>query len=71
MQDIKKFQKINYPIKKYLFCICIIGIMCYVYFIDKFYLNIMNFVFGLSMAFILNRKLIAGVVKSILKKLNL
>ena len=23
MQDIKKFQKINYPIKKYLFCICI------------------------------------------------
>lgn len=71
MADIKKFQKINYYYKKYLFCVFIVGIMCYVYFIDKFYLNILNFVIGFSMAFILNRNLITAVVKSILKKLNL
>lgn len=71
MADIKKFQKINYYYKKYLFCVFIVGIMCYVYFIDKFYLNILNFVIGFSMAFILNRNLITAVVKSVLKKLNL
>lgn len=69
MFDIQKFQKISYCYKKYLFCIGVVGIMCGIYYVDFLYLNILNFMAGVSIAFLLNRNLVLNIVKSMIKKM--
>lgn len=69
MIDVQKFQKIQYCYKKYLFCIGVMGIMCGIYYVDLFYLNILNFIAGVSIAFLLNRKMVLHIVKSMMKKI--
>ena len=69
MIDVQKFQKIQYCYKKYLFCIGVMGIMCVIYYVDLFYLNILNFIAGVSIAFLLNRKMVLHIVKSMMKKI--
>lgn len=71
MLDIKKFQKMKYYYGRYSFCVCFIGVMCYIYYIDNFYLNIFNLLIGFGMAFYLNRNLIITVVQNILKRINI
>lgn len=71
MIDIKKFQRIKYCYKKYLFCVLSIGIMSYVNMVDIVYLNILNFIIGFIIAFILNRKLFISIVRTTLKKMQL
>lgn len=70
MYDIQKLQKMTYCYKKYLICIGVIGIMCGIYYIDYLYLNVINFIAGVSIAYILNRKLVITVFKSMMKKIK-
>lgn len=70
MYDIQKLQKMTYCYKKYLICIGVIGIMCGIYYIDHLYLNVINFIAGVSIAYILNRKLVITVFKSMMKKIK-
>lgn len=69
MYDIQKFQKISYCYKKYLLCLGVVGIMCGIYYVDLLYLNILNFIAGVGIAFLLNRKLVLNIVKGLLKKM--
>ena len=69
MYDIQKFQKISYCYKKYLLCLGVVGIMCGIYYVVLLYLNILNFIAGVGIAFLLNRKLVLNIVKGLLKKM--
>ena len=43
--------------------------MCGIYYVDLLYLNILNFIAGVGIAFLLNRKLVLNIVKGLLKKM--
>ena len=65
MYDVKKFQPISYNIKKIVFSLVVLVGMCVVCWINDFALNIVNLAIGITFAFVLNRKLIRNILRSL------
>lgn len=68
MINVRKFVKIKYNYKKIVVYLAILILMCVVCFFRNPYLNIVNFVVGMVMFVILNRKLLAVIFRKIFKK---
>lgn len=67
----KKFQPVDYKIKKQLLCYSLIIFMLFICFLRNYYLNILNAIFGFSIFFIINTdflKMIFNKTKSLVKK---
>lgn len=67
MIDSKKFQKMDYNIKKQILLLFIIVIMLIMCFMQRFWVNVVNIVFGIAMCLILNKNMLLTIAKKIKK----
>ena len=68
MIDVKKFQPMKYQMKKIAVYSLAIVAMCVISFINNFYMNLFNLVFGVAFAFYINRKIVKVLWTSIRNK---
>ena len=68
MINVRNFVKIKYNYKKIVVYLAILILMCVICFFRNPYLDIVNFVVGMVMFAILNRKLLAVIFRKIFKK---
>lgn len=65
MVDVQKFQRIKYNYKSILGWLFVICVMCFICEINLFWLNILNCIIGVVVAFISNNKLIRSIMLKI------
>ena len=68
MIDVQKFQKVNYEWKHIIKCIIVIILMSIVSLQNSVLLQVINFIVGISYAVYLNKKILIGLVKTVLRK---
>ncbi|MGI6537818.1 MAG: lipopolysaccharide biosynthesis protein [Caldicoprobacterales bacterium] len=65
--DIKRYVSINYNSKKIVFTLALVTGVSIISYLNNFYLNIVNFIFALMFAVIMNRKIIIGIIVQFFK----
>lgn len=70
MIDVKKFQPMKYNLKKILIYTIVICLMCFLSFINSIQTNSINFIFGIVFAVVINRKVIATILRGISAKMK-
>lgn len=70
MYDVNKFVKIKYNYPKILLVLAVLIVMCVLCSFNVLWINIVNFVVGCTLAFVINKNIIFNAKNIILKKLK-
>ena len=70
MYDVNKFVKIKYNYPKILLILAVLIVMCVLCSFNVLWINIVNFVIGCTLAFVINKNIIFNAKNIILKKLK-